>query len=109
MKLPRGIFDERKSKTRDPKRKFAAKEYFLEIDKFTRLLNLRSGQTLTIEKAISQYGIVDVQLLDFAGSIFLDNTDWTILSGFNRLFYRNEVEKKSILLEHKLRLVRYMP
>ncbi|MFV2014879.1 MAG: hypothetical protein ACC656_05605 [Candidatus Heimdallarchaeota archaeon] len=29
--MPKGIFDKRKSKTSDPKRKFAAKEYFLEI------------------------------------------------------------------------------
>ncbi|MCE7735560.1 MAG: hypothetical protein GPJ54_11825 [Candidatus Heimdallarchaeota archaeon] len=105
--LPKEIFDHRKSKTRDPKRKFAAKEYLTDIGKNTRFTDLKNQKVLGLKLAIDKFGVIDVQLLDFVGSVFLDNKDWIVQPGFNRLFPMNETNKDSIMLEHKLKLSRY--
>lgn len=93
------------------------KEYFIakwtelrsiEINRYSKLTDLRNEDLMDLESATKQYGIIDVQLLDFAGSLYLNNKNWTIHSGFNKLFSKNEVDNESLLLEHKLKLVRYM-
>ncbi|MCE7735730.1 MAG: hypothetical protein GPJ54_12680 [Candidatus Heimdallarchaeota archaeon] len=106
--LPKEIFDNRKSKTKDPKRKFAVKEYLAEIGRYTRITDLKTQKIMNLENAIGKFGIIDVQLVDFAGSIFLDNSEWEVQTGFNKLFLKNELDNEALLLEHKLKMIRYM-
>lgn len=80
----------------------------MEIGRNTRVTDLKTEEVMDLENAVDKFGIIDLQLIDFAGSVFLDNNDWTLQLGFNRLFTRNEIDNESLLLEHKLRLIRYI-
>ena len=99
MHLIQNTFGSNIKKTRDPKRKFAGKKYFEEIDRDTKLVDLHNGLTMNLLEAVEKYGIIDVQLIDFSGSIFL-NQDWEIKSGFNSLFHSKVQDNESDLLWH---------
>ena len=102
-----GDFGSNIRKTRNPQRKLVSKTYYQEVNRYTKFTDSRTSKSMSLEDANEEFGIIDVQLIDFAGSIFLDKNG-EIKAGFNLLFHRNENNNESELLHHKYYLAIFM-
>ena len=72
MQFIRDAFGPNIEKTRNPRRKLVAKKYIEEIHSSSRFIDSRTGNSMSLEKAIEKYGVIDVQLINSSGTLFLD-------------------------------------